>query len=92
MTLRPDVLVRPGFGNACPMTPDVKAFHKAWVTRPVAAPWGMLSPQRFLVCSNASVCEIWAALVRFVARFSFSDLPDFLVIVCRGDLSDIGAL
>ena len=50
------------------------------------------SPQRFLVCSKASVCEIWAALVRFVARFSFSDLPDFLVIVCRGDLSDIAAL
>jgi hypothetical protein len=23
------------------------------------------------------------------ARFSFRDLPDFLVIVCRGDLSDI---
>ena len=50
------------------------------------------SPQRFLVCSKASVCEIWTAFVRFAARFSFRDLPDFLVIVCRGDLSDIAAL
>jgi hypothetical protein len=47
---------------------------------------------RFLVCSKASVCEIWTAFVRFAARFSFRDLPDFLVIVCRGDLSDIAAL
>jgi hypothetical protein len=30
-----------------------------------------------------------AALACFAVRFSFSDLPDFLVIVCRGDLSDI---
>ena len=48
--------------------------------------------QRCLVCSKASVCEIWPALARFSARFSFRDLPDFLVIVCRGDLSDIVAL
>jgi hypothetical protein len=42
--------------------------------------------------SKASVCEIWAALTRFLARFSFRDAPDFLVMVCRGDLSDIAAL
>src|SRR5262249_23351937 len=49
----------------------------------------VLPPQRFLGCSSASVCEAWSALARFMARFSFSDLPDFLVMVWRGDLSDI---
>lgn len=48
--------------------------------------------QRFLVCSKASVCETSLALARFTARFSFRDLPDFWVIVFRGDLSDITAL
>jgi hypothetical protein len=48
--------------------------------------------QLFLMWSKASVCEIWAALARFLARFSFRDAPDFLVMVCRGDLSDIAAL
>jgi hypothetical protein len=33
--------------------------------------------------------EARAALARYAARFSFTDFPDFLVIVCRGDLSDI---
>jgi hypothetical protein len=28
-------------------------------------------------------------LACLAARFSFRDLPDFLVIVCKGDLSDI---
>ena len=32
-----------------------------------------------------------AAFPRLAARFSFSDFPDFLDIVCRGDLSDIAA-
>lgn len=75
---------------------DVKAAHESLgdgsgrarlsrTSREVAS-------QRFLVCSKASVCEIWVALARFAARFSFRDLPDFLVIVCRGDLSDIAAL
>src|SRR5690606_1141123 len=45
---------------------------------------------RFL-CSTASVwlAAAFAALARFSARFSLRDLPDFLDIVCRGDLSDI---
>ena len=30
-----------------------------------------------------------AVLACLAARFSFSDFPDFLVMVCRGDLSDI---
>jgi hypothetical protein len=30
-----------------------------------------------------------AALACLSARFSFNDFPDFLVMVCRGDLSDI---
>jgi hypothetical protein len=30
-------------------------------------------------------------LARLSARFSFSDLPDFLAIACLGDLSDIAA-
>src|ERR1700741_63581 len=48
--------------------------------------------QLFLMWSKASVCEIWAALALFLARFSFRDAPDFLVMVFRGDLSDIAAL
>lgn len=32
------------------------------------------------------------AFERFAARFSFRDLTDFLLIDCRGDLSDIAAL
>ena len=95
-TLCPDVLVGFGFGLACPMTLGVKAgraglgdgsghYDRAGLR-------GKLSLQCFLVCSNASVCETWVALPRFAARFSFRDLPDFLVIVCRGDLSDILAL
>ena len=45
--------------------------------------------QRFLGLSKASVAEVWAALACLAARFSFSDLPVFLVMLCRGDLSDI---
>lgn len=30
-----------------------------------------------------------ADLTCLSARFSFNDFPDFLLIVCRGDLSDI---
>ena len=30
-----------------------------------------------------------AALTCLSARFSFNDFPDFLLMVCRGDLSDI---
>jgi hypothetical protein len=51
-----------------------------------------LSRQCFLVCNKASACDVWVVLERFVARFSFRDFPDFLVMVCRGDLSDIAAL
>lgn len=50
------------------------------------------APQDFLVCSEDSVGERWAALRRFAARFSFRDWPDFLVMVFRGDLSDTVAL
>jgi hypothetical protein len=95
-TLCPDVLVGFGFGRAYPMMLGVKPARAGLgdgsgrYDRPGL--WSKLSPQRFLVCSNASVCEIWLALPRFAARFSFRDLPDFLVIVCRGDLSDILAL
>lgn len=32
---------------------------------------------------------MWSAFARLAARFSFKDLPDFLAMVCRGDLSDI---
>jgi hypothetical protein len=32
-----------------------------------------------------------AAFPRLAARFSFNDFPDFLDMVCRGDLSDIAA-
>ena len=41
--------------------------------------------------------DVSAAFARLTARFSLSDLPDFLVILCRGDLSamvgpfDVGA-
>jgi len=92
----PDVLVSFGFGLACPMTLGVKAARAGLGDGSGrydrAGLQGKSSPQCFLVCSNASVCETWAALPRFAARFSFRDLPDFLVIVCRGDLSDILAL
>lgn len=43
----------------------------------------------FLECSKDSACETSTTLERLSARFSFRDLPDFLVMVCRGDLSDI---
>jgi hypothetical protein len=95
-TLCPDVLVGLRFGHACPTTLGVKAARAGLADGSGryerAGLRGKLSPQCFLVCSNASVCETWAALLRFAARFSFRDLPDFLVIVCRGDLSDILAL
>ena len=35
------------------------------------------------------MAEALAALACLAARFSFRDFPDFLVMVCRGDLSDI---
>lgn len=35
---------------------------------------------------DVSVC-----LARFAARFSLRDLPDFLVMLCRGDLSAMRA-
>jgi hypothetical protein len=47
------------------------------------------APQRFSVFRKASVVAFRAALARLTARFSFRDLPDFFVILCRGDLSDI---
>src|SRR5512135_873472 len=50
-----------------------------------------VAPQRFLLWRTASVDDAVsrAALTRLSARLSFRDFPDFLVIVCRGDLSDI---
>jgi hypothetical protein len=47
--------------------------------------------QRFLLLSIiASTADDLAADLAFLsARFSFRDLPDFFVIPCRGDLSDI---
>src|SRR5579875_2156240 len=47
--------------------------------------------QRCLKCSSASVFGWCAALARLSARFCLSVLPDFLVVVCRGDLSAIAA-
>ena len=49
----------------------------------------VVAAQRFLTCSKASVDEVRDTLACLAARFSFRDLPDFLVILCRGDLSDI---
>src|SRR5690349_13735331 len=49
------------------------------------------APQRCFVCDKSPMDASRAALVRLSARFSLSDLPDFLLIVCRGDLSDIMA-
>ena len=49
-----------------------------------------VAPQRFLSWNKASADEaLAAALACLAARFSFRDFPDFLVMVCRGDLSDI---
>jgi hypothetical protein len=46
--------------------------------------------QRFLLGSNASVDAVpRAALACLTARFSFNDFADFLLMACRGDLSDI---
>lgn len=44
--------------------------------------------QCFLECSRPSV-DAESVLARFAARFSLRDLPDFLVMLCRGDLSDM---
>ena len=49
----------------------------------------VFAPQRFLTFNKASVEDACAALACLAARFSLRDLPDVLVIVCRGDLSDI---
>jgi hypothetical protein len=49
----------------------------------------VFAPQGFLTFNKPSVEDARAALACLAARFSFRDLPDFLVIVCRGDLSDI---
>jgi hypothetical protein len=43
--------------------------------------------QRFLMCRTSVVDDERSDLARLSARFSFSDLPDFLAIVWRGDLS-----
>lgn len=49
--------------------------------------------QRFLWSMIESTADAFAAdLAVLSARFSFSDFPDFLVIPCRGDLSDMSAL
>lgn len=45
--------------------------------------------QRFLGWIAASVADVLSALACFAARFSLRDLPDFFVMVWRGDLSDI---
>jgi hypothetical protein len=85
-----------GFGTACAAMLAIKRARGGRVDGLGRARLSQTSrgfaSQRFLVCSNASFGEIRAALARFAARFSFRDLPDFLVIVCRGDLSDITAL
>jgi hypothetical protein len=41
------------------------------------------------VFSTASDWEVLSDLARFTARFSFRDLPDFFVMLERGDLSDM---
>jgi hypothetical protein len=48
----------------------------------------VFAPQRFLTFNKASVEDACLALACLAARFSLRDFPDFLVIVCRGDLSD----
>ena len=53
-------------------------------------PAKVVAPQRFLSWNNASADDAFAAVLAcLAARFSFRDFPDFLDIVCRGDLSDI---
>jgi len=48
------------------------------------------APQRFSVRVNASLTAARrATLTCLSARFSFKDFPDFLLMACRGDLSDI---
>jgi hypothetical protein len=41
------------------------------------------------MCSASAVDDSRPAFSRLTARFSFSDLPDFLLIACLGDLSVI---
>src|SRR6185312_5669977 len=53
-----------------------------------SSPTRAVAPQCFWMCS-LSVDEARSSLARLSARFCFSDLPDFLLIVCRGDLSAI---
>jgi hypothetical protein len=55
-------------------------------TRILALPVRAVVSQRFWLCST-SVVDERSALARLSARFCLSDLPDFLLIVCRGDLS-----
>ena len=45
--------------------------------------------QRFLPCGSFRT-EVSSAWPRFAARFSLIDLPVFLVMLCRGDLSLMG--
>jgi len=58
------------------------------------SPWNITQPkcivtQRFSPCTASIDAALAAALACLSARFSLSDLPDFLVIDCRGDLSDM---
>lgn len=68
--------------------------HRAWSTRWAACvtksvgPLGRCPNQCFLECSRPSF-GIWSVLARFSARFSLRDLPVFLDMLCRGDLSDM---
>lgn len=49
---------------------------------------GRCPNQCFLECRMPSV-GVWSVLARFSARFSLRDLPGFLDMLCRGDLSDM---
>src|ERR1700712_2823852 len=50
-----------------------------------------LKTQFFLRFSSLSVGDAWSPSVRLSARFSLRDLPDFLDILDRGDLSAIAS-
>src|SRR5271166_4089132 len=54
-----------------------------------AAPAKAVAPQRCLAFSKLTLDGAGSALVRLSARFCLRVLADFLLIDCRGDLSDI---
>jgi len=69
-----------------------KRFHYAGPRTFLVNSTSKIGSQGFLWSNSFSVVESFvAAFTRLAARFSFRDFPDFLDMVCRGDLSDIAA-